>query len=75
MDKCYTVQNHGTNRQGHSVTIGPKYRMNEFEASVLLAQLPHVFESGEENNDNWNYNPAILGDWLKSLPKPIALFA
>jgi len=35
----------------------------------------HVFESGEENNDNWNYNPAILGDWLKSLPKPIALFA
>jgi dTDP-4-amino-4,6-dideoxygalactose transaminase len=32
MDKCFTVQNHGTNRIGRTVVIGPKYRMNEFEA-------------------------------------------
>ena len=32
MDKCFTVQNHGTNKKGRTVVIGPKYRMNEFEA-------------------------------------------
>ncbi|MGE5295519.1 MAG: DegT/DnrJ/EryC1/StrS family aminotransferase, partial [Solirubrobacterales bacterium] len=32
MDKCYTVHNHGTSRKGRTELIGPKYRMNEFEA-------------------------------------------
>lgn len=55
MDKCYTVQNHGTDRQGHSVTIGPKYRMNEFEASVLLAQLPKAMMQWEKRCENAAY--------------------
>ncbi len=27
------------------------------------------------DDDTWYYNPIILGNWLKSLPKPIALMA
>ena len=44
MDQCYTVHNHGTSRRGVNEVIGPKYRMNEFEAAVLLGQLAGVEE-------------------------------
>lgn len=55
LDDCYTVQNHGTNRQGRSVTIGPKYRMNELEGAVLLAQMVHAKEQNEIRNRNARY--------------------
>lgn len=55
LDDCYTVQNHGTNRQGRSVTIGPKYRMNELEASILMGQLEHAKEQNAIRNRNANY--------------------
>ncbi|HUU94462.1 MAG TPA: DegT/DnrJ/EryC1/StrS family aminotransferase, partial [Phycisphaerae bacterium] len=52
MDKCYTVHNHGTSRRGVTEVAGPKYRMNEFEAAVLLGQWPGIFERFERRNQN-----------------------
>jgi perosamine synthetase len=64
MDKCYTVQNHGTSRKGRTETIGSKYRMNEFEAAVLLGQMPGVKERHALRNRNAKY----LTDKLKGCP-------
>ncbi len=55
MDQCYTVHNHGTSRRGQTETIGPKYRMNEFEAAVLLGQLPGAVERFKRRNENATY--------------------
>ena len=64
MDKCYTVHNHGTSRRGRTEVAGPKYRMNEFEAAVLLGQLPGV----EERFAHRNENAAYLTSRLKDIP-------
>lgn len=64
MDQCYTVMNHGTNRKGRSITIGPKYRMNEFEGAVLLAQLSNSVAQWKLRNEN----AAYLTKKLKSCP-------
>jgi dTDP-4-amino-4,6-dideoxygalactose transaminase len=64
MDKCYTVHNHGTSRRGRTEVAGPKYRMNEFEAAVLLGQLPGV----EERFARRNENAAHLTSRLKDIP-------
>ncbi|MBN1508381.1 MAG: DegT/DnrJ/EryC1/StrS family aminotransferase [Sedimentisphaerales bacterium] len=64
MDRCYTVHNHGTNRRGQTETIGPKYRMNEFEAAVLLGQLPGVMDRFTRRNENARY----LTSRLKEIP-------
>ena len=64
MDKCYTVHNHGTSRRGRTEVIGPKYRMNEFEAAVLLGQLPGVHERFARRNAN----AAHLTYRLKNFP-------
>lgn len=55
MDECYTVQNHGTNRKGSNVTIGPKYRMNEFEGAILMGQIASAKDRFQRRNDNANY--------------------
>jgi perosamine synthetase len=55
MEACYTVQNHGTDRKGSNVTIGPKYRMNEFEGAVLLGQLPGARDRFLLRNENARY--------------------
>jgi len=55
MDKCYTVHNHGTSRRGRTEVIGPKYRMNEFEAAILLAQLAGAQERFVRRNENATY--------------------
>jgi len=60
MDKCYTVHNHGTSRKGRTEVIGPKYRMNEFEAAVLLAQLAGAQERFRRRNENAAYLTARL---------------
>ncbi len=62
MDRCYTVHNHGTSRRGRTETIGPKYRMNEFEAAVLLGQWPGVLERHARRNENAAYLTARLKD-------------
>jgi dTDP-4-amino-4,6-dideoxygalactose transaminase len=64
MDKCYTVHNHGTSRRGLTEVAGPKYRMNEFEAAVLLGQLSGVQERFERRNRN----AAHLTERLKDIP-------
>ena len=64
MDQCYTVHNHGTSRRGRTEVIGPKYRMNEFEAAVLLGQLPGVKERFQRRNDN----AAYLTSRMKEIP-------
>jgi perosamine synthetase len=64
MDKCYTVHNHGTNRRGRTVVIGPKYRMNEFQAALLLAQL----DGAKERFALRNANAAHLSLRLKGFP-------
>lgn len=55
LEDCYTVQNHGTDRLGRSVTIGPKYRMNELEAAILLGQFEHALEQNAKRNENARY--------------------
>jgi perosamine synthetase len=60
MDKCYTVHNHGTSRRGLTEVIGPKYRMNEFEAAVLLGQLAGAQERFARRNENAAYLTAKL---------------
>lgn len=62
MERCYTVQNHGTSRQGRTETIGPKYRMNEFEAAVLLGQLPTALERHKRRNENAGYLTSKIKD-------------
>ena len=64
MDKCYTVHNHGTSRRGRTEVIGPKYRMNEFQAAVLLAQLAGAQERFLRRNEN----AAYLTSRLKGCP-------
>ena len=64
MDKCYTVMNHGTSRRGRTEIIGPKYRMNEFEAAILLSQMSGVKERFARRNENARY----LTSRLKGFP-------
>jgi dTDP-4-amino-4,6-dideoxygalactose transaminase len=64
MDKCYTVHNHGTSRRGRTEVAGPKYRMNEFEAAVLLGQLSGVRERFTRRNEN----AAYLTSKVKDIP-------
>jgi len=64
MDKCYTVHNHGTSRRGRTEVAGPKYRMNEFEAAVLLGQWGGVRERFARRNEN----AAHLTSRLKDIP-------
>jgi perosamine synthetase len=71
MDKCYTVMNHGTNKQGRTVTIGPKYRMNEFEAAILLSQLDGVQERFETRNRNASYLNSRLKDFPGIVPQKL----
>jgi perosamine synthetase len=64
MDKVYTVQNHGTNRKGSNVTIGPKYRMNELEGAILMGQLSGAKDRFIKRNENATY----LTGKLKGIP-------
>jgi dTDP-4-amino-4,6-dideoxygalactose transaminase len=58
------VHNHGTSRRGLTEVIGPKYRMNEFQAAVLLPQLA----SARERFERRNQNAAYLTSRLKACP-------
>jgi perosamine synthetase len=69
MDQCYTVQNHGTSRKGSNETIGPKYRMNEFEGAILVGQLPGVRERFDTRNENANYLTSKLKDFAGLVPQ------
>jgi perosamine synthetase len=71
MDKCYTVHNHGTSRRGRTEVVGPKYRMNEFEAAVLLGQLPGVQERFARRNENAAYLTLRLKDVPGIVPQKL----
>jgi perosamine synthetase len=71
MDKCYTVHNHGTSRRGLTEVIGPKYRMNEFEAAVLLGQWDGVEERFERRNENAKYLTYRLKDIPGVVPQKL----
>jgi dTDP-4-amino-4,6-dideoxygalactose transaminase len=71
MDKCYTVHNHGTSRRGRTELIGPKYRMNEFEAAVLLAQLDTAREQFQRRNENAAYLTSRLKDCPAVVPQKL----
>ena len=71
MDRCYTIQNHGTDRHGHSVTIGPKYRMNEFEAAILMAQMPKVTAQWEKRCESAAYLTEGLKDCKGLVPQTL----
>jgi len=62
VDKCYTVHNHGTSRLGRTEVAGPKYRMNEFEAAVLLGQWDGVEKRFARRNENAAHLTARLKD-------------
>lgn len=64
MDRCFTVHNHGTSRRGVTERIGPKYRMNEFEAAVLLGQWPGIQDRFARRNEN----AAYLTSRMKDIP-------
>lgn len=69
MDQCYTVHNHGTNRKGKHVTIGPKNRMNEFEAAILIGQLPTATDRFLLRNKNVAYLNSKLKDFPGLVPQ------
>jgi len=71
MDLCYTVMNHGTTRKGKSITIGPKYRMNEFEGAILLAQLENSVEQWKRRNENARYLSARLKEFPGLVPQKL----
>jgi dTDP-4-amino-4,6-dideoxygalactose transaminase len=62
MDKCYTVHNHGTSRRRRTEVAGPKYRMNEFEAAVLLGQWAGIQDRFARRNSNAAHLTARLKD-------------
>ncbi len=49
--------------------IGSKYRMNEFEAAVLLGQFPGVKERFTRLNENAAYLAAKLKDLPGAVPQ------
>lgn len=69
MDKVYTVQNHGTDRKGKNVTIGPKYRMNELEGAILMGQISGAIERFERRNENAAYLTAKLKGFPGLVPQ------
>ncbi len=71
MERCFTIQNHGTNRKGKHVTIGPKYRMNEFEAAVLLGQMEDIVARYERRNRNANHLSKRLKDFPGLRPQKL----
>jgi dTDP-4-amino-4,6-dideoxygalactose transaminase len=69
MDKVYTVQNHGTNRKGVNVTIGQKFRMNEFEGAILIAQLDSAMDRFKKRNENGNFLDSELKNFKGLVPQ------
>ncbi|MCK4965715.1 DegT/DnrJ/EryC1/StrS family aminotransferase [bacterium] len=69
MEKLFIFHTLGENRKSKKrtrewVTMGPKYRMNEFEAAVLLPQMATLRERFNLRNENAEY----LSSRLKEIP-------
>ncbi|MCS7238496.1 MAG: DegT/DnrJ/EryC1/StrS family aminotransferase [Thermoguttaceae bacterium] len=59
-EACYVFHNMGLGPNGNSVGIGTKYRMNEFEAAVLLPQLETLPEEIARRDRNALYLASLL---------------
>ncbi len=55
LDQCYAFHNMGLTAKNQSVGIGTKYRMNEFEAALLIPQLATLAEQTRTRNENATY--------------------
>jgi len=64
MEKCYAFHNIGLGTKRGSVSIGTKYRMNEFEAAVLNPQFATLPEQTQTRNENARY----LAGRLEEIP-------
>lgn len=71
LEKCYTVMNHGTAKNGRTTVIGSKYRMNEFEGAVLLGQMPGLKERHDTRNRNAKYLTENLKDIQGLVPQKL----
>lgn len=69
MEQCFTVHNRGASRKGSNETIGPKYRMNEFEGAILMAQLASAKDRFVKRNENANYLSSKLKDFPGLVPQ------
>ena len=68
-DTLYTVMNHGTDKKGNHPRIGPKYRMNEFAAATLLAQMITHKQRHDTRNTNARYLTAALKGFKGVVPQ------
>lgn len=66
MGKVYTVMMNGEHK-----VIGTKYRMNEFEAAILLSQLAGVKERYALRNENAAYLNSKLKDFPGLVPQKL----
>jgi perosamine synthetase len=71
MDKCFTFHNHGTSKKGLTEISGPKYRMNEFQAAVLLGQMEGVKDRLERRKENGLYLNSKLKDFPGIVPQKL----
>lgn len=71
MDNCYTFQNHGTAKSGLTTMSGPKYRMNEFQAAVLLGQMEGVKDRALKRRENGLYLNSKLKDFPGVVPQKL----
>ncbi len=71
MERCFTVQNHGTTRKGITERIGPKYRMTEFEGAILMGQVPQFLERHKIRNENAAYLRSKLNGFPGLVPQKI----
>ncbi len=71
MDRCYTVHNHGTSRRGRTELAGPKYRMNELEAALLLGQWPGLGDRYQLRNRNAGYLSRRLAEMEGLTPQKL----
>ena len=69
MEQCFTVHNRGASRKGSNETIGPKYRMNEFEGAILMGQLSGAKDRFIKRNENANYLSAKLKGFPGLVPQ------
>lgn len=71
MEKCFTFHNHGTNHKGLTEVGGPKYRMNEFQAAVLLGQIDGVKDRIARRRENGFYLNSKLKGFQGLVPQKL----
>ncbi len=71
IEKCYTFHNIGLATSPGAGGIGTKYRMNEFEAAVLMPQLATLSSQTERRNHNARYLARRLAELRGIVPQKL----